>query len=54
MLLATEEGDDLLCVSDEFYGICLWNVNASLGLDGVDEGLERVDGRDVVVLLQIV
>ncbi len=36
--LAAEEGDDLLSGSDEGVGIRLGDVNAALGLDGVDEG----------------
>ncbi len=44
---------NILCVSD--YGICInfWNLVATLSLDGIDEGLQGIDGRHVVVFVDV-
>ena len=53
-LLPPQQGDGLLGFGDKGIGVSLRDVDAPLGFDGVNESLERVDSRHVVVFVQVV
>lgn len=52
-LFRAQLGDDVLDGGDEGGGFGFGNLLATLGLDSVDEGLEDIDSRDIVVLVQV-
>ena len=46
--------NDCLGGGDEGIGIFGFNLVAALGLNGIDEGLQGVDGRDIVVGVDVI
>lgn len=51
--LTRQQVDDLLRCRNQGIRICAWNLHSGLRFDLIDEGLQPVEGADVVVVIDV-